>query len=142
MTPDPYFLKSLVTDNALVISGIAEQYFAMSPEFSHPADPRINPMNGVYIWRCLITVALIALTLRVVIVLFGPWAEGDALVYADVARNILHNGCVSVDKAVSLRCNPHWGGNQLPGYPAFLAATWFLFGENMTAPLLVQSLGF
>ena len=27
----------------------------------------------------------------------------------------------------------------MPGYPVFIAAIWLLFGDNITAPLLAQS---
>jgi 4-amino-4-deoxy-L-arabinose transferase-like glycosyltransferase len=60
-------------------------------------------------------------------------------VYATVAENILRNGCVSLSLPALQQCVPHWGGNQLPGYPAFLAAVWSV-SHTTTAVLLVQSI--
>ena len=79
------------------------------------------------IWQCLVVCALVALAVRTAIVIAGPWFQGDALVYANVARNLFHNGCISMDAWAASTCARHWGGNQLPGYPTFIAATWRFF---------------
>jgi hypothetical protein len=57
-----------------------------------------------------------------------PGFGGDSTRYLLVARNILFNGCVSISEPRSGACIAHWGGNQFPGYPAFLAAAGFLAG--------------
>jgi len=59
-----------------------------------------------------------------------------------VALNILHNGCVSMSDPTLGACVPHWGGNQLPGYPAFIALSWFLTGAWAPAPLVAQALAY
>lgn len=69
-----------------------------------------------------------------------PSAIGDASVYLTVARNIFLNGCVSLSIPESAECLPHWGGNQLPGYPAFIAASWALLGESNTVVRWMQAL--
>lgn len=104
-----------------------------------PSVARPLLFSGQQLWLTLFVFALLAFGVRMAVVLAGPWAEGDAEVYANVASNILHNGCVSMDLWSASSCAPHWGGNQLPGYPAFIALAWVVFGENLTAPLLVQS---
>jgi len=71
----------------------------------------------------LLLVAAVALVPRVTLALMFPEAEGDARIYLRVAHNILENGCVSLSSPESAECVPHWGGNQLPGYPAFVAAS-------------------
>ena len=63
---------------------------------------------------------------RLLLVQFFPWFEGDGTVYVAVARNILENACVSMSDPQSAACVPHWGGNQPPGYPAFIAVAWKL----------------
>jgi hypothetical protein len=76
---------------------------------------------------------------RLIYVFAYPIAIGDASVYQEVARNILHNGCVSLSPSASALCLPHWGGNQLPGYPTFIAGVWAVFGETNTAVRVAQA---
>jgi len=124
---------------ALAIAVAATHYLPMPAKPPAPSLLLHQQYSSQQLWHALITFALIAFSIRTAIVLAGPWIEGDARVYANVARNILHNGCVSMDPWGVATCTPHWGGNQLPGYPAFIALAWFVFGESMTAPLIVQS---
>lgn len=84
-------------------------------------------------------VAAAALVPRIALVTVFPGGGGDTEVYQAVALNILRNGCVSLSDPASGACLPHWGGNQLPGYPLFLAVTWWLFGHSLTAAGVVQS---
>ena len=79
---------------------------------------------------------------RLLFVLAAPAFEGDGIVYATVARNILENGCVSLSDPAGAACAPHWGGNQLPGYPAFIAALWALSGGASAAPLIGQAVAY
>ena len=79
---------------------------------------------------------------RVLLAVFYPWFEGDGRVYARIATNILQNGCVSLSPPALGACEPHWGGNQLPGYPAVIAGSHVLFGPSGVAPLVVQSFAF
>ncbi len=90
----------------------------------------------------LLAVALAAVVPRLIFVWAAPAMEGDGQVYATVALNILRNGCVSLSDPALGECAPHWGGNQLPGYPAFIALSWLLTGDWVTAPLVAQSLVF
>jgi hypothetical protein len=76
------------------------------------------------------------------IVVGGSHFGGDSLAYAKVATNILDHFCVSLSPPESAACLPHWGGNQLPGYPAFIALVWIVFGRSVEAVLIVQSLLF
>ncbi len=75
---------------------------------------------------------------RAYVALAWPAGGGDTAVYRTVAVNILRNGCVSLSDPASQACVPHWGGNQLPGFPAFVAAVWALAGESDAAVLLAQ----
>lgn len=86
-----------------------------------------------------LAIAALMLTVRLVFVFAYPIAIGDASVYQEVARNILYNGCVSLSPSTGGLCAPHWGGNQLPGYPAFVAAVWSIFGETNTAVRVIQA---
>jgi Dolichyl-phosphate-mannose-protein mannosyltransferase len=60
--------------------------------------------------------------------------------YKVVAENIVLNLCVSQSDPATGLCVPHWGGNQLPGYPLFIAAAWSLFGRSEAAVLVCQAL--
>ena len=80
------------------------------------ASPGKIPLIG---YALLIAAALVP---RLILILLYPEAQGDAEIYLRVAHNILDNGCVSLSVPDSGDCAPHWGGNQLPGYPAFIAA--------------------
>jgi len=86
-----------------------------------------------------LAVFAVAFLLRVALALLWPDGGGDSKIYLKVAENILSNGCVSLSDPASGACEPHWGGNQLPGYPAFVAAIWALDGHSNNAVLIVQS---
>lgn len=88
-----------------------------------------------------VVVFAIALSYRVFVALFmadpseGTW---DWWTYSRVAANILRGCGVSLSDPTTAACVPHFGGNGLPGYPAFIAATWALIGRSETAILLTQ----
>ena len=89
---------------------------------------------AAYVWLMLIAAAV-----RVPFALLAPSLGGDGLVYLKVAENILRNFCVSLSDPASQACAPHWGGNQLPGYPAFIAVIWGLFGDHGAPVRLAQT---
>jgi hypothetical protein len=83
---------------------------------------------------------IIALAPRIIVGLSAPEAIGDAQKYLTVANNLLLNGCVSLSDPTGGECVPHWGGNQLPGYPAFIAAVYWLFTQDLRFLVVAQSL--
>lgn len=87
-------------------------------------------------------VAVVFLPRLAMIWLGGPQSSGDSLIYTRVALNIGENLCVSLADPASGVCTPHWGGNQLPGYPFFLALAWWVSGGLWEAALYAQSLVF
>lgn len=90
-----------------------------------------------------IAVALAALVPRLFFSFVYPEVIGDGQVYLTVARNILDNACVSQSDPATGACIPHWGGNQLPGYPAFVAVSIWLGGwmfGDVVATGVAQSL--
>ena len=89
-----------------------------------------------------VAVAVAVAAPRLVLVLLAPLADGDGAIYGRVAHNILHHGCVSLSNVAGGACAPHWGGNQLPGYPAFIAAAWMVAGESIRSALVAQTLAF
>jgi hypothetical protein len=88
----------------------------------------------------LIATSIAVLPRLIMIWLGGIHAGGDSKVYLIVAENIHSNGCVSMSTPSTGECLPHWGGNQLPGYPAFIAAAWTLMGHSLTSVVVAQSL--
>ena len=87
-------------------------------------------------------VALIATLTRLYFISFFPESDvfdGDGRTYALVAENILTGCGVSLSEVGSTECAPHFGGNQGPGYPAFIAIVWALSGHSDLAIRLVQS---
>jgi len=80
-------------------------------------------------------VTLTAFALRLWFYIRFPHVTGDSLIYGDIANNWLNHGIFGLSHAEGPR--PTW--IRLPGYPAFLAACFVLFGrEHYHAVLLVQ----
>ena len=67
-----------------------------------------------------------------------PGRGGDTDIYFRVAENILRNGCLSMSEPEPGLCVPDWGGNQPPGYPAFVALVWRLAGHADLAIPIAQ----
>ena len=81
--------------------------------------------------------SLAAIGLRLLFVLRFPLIAGDSLVYGDIAKNWLTYGIYGVSAAGGVR--PTY--MRLPGYPAFLALVFKLFGmEHYGAAMFVQVL--
>jgi 4-amino-4-deoxy-L-arabinose transferase-like glycosyltransferase len=86
---------------------------------------------------------LAALALRLAFFVYFPEITDDSRVYADLATNWLQHGIygqtVTVNGQQGTKVMP--ADTRLPGYPAFLAAIFFLFGPgNLKAVLLTQIL--
>ncbi len=78
---------------------------------------------------------LAGLCLRLFFFLRFSHVMGDSLIYGDIAKNWLDHGVFGLTHADGV--HPTW--IRLPGYPAFLAACFALFGrEHYNAVLLVQ----
>ena len=92
------------------------------------------------ITRSYLLIALIASFPCVFFIFAFPEYGGDSRVYALVANNILEGCGVSISELGSDICVPHFGGNQGPGYPAFIALIWSLSGHSDLAVRLVQAM--
>ncbi len=85
--------------------------------------------------KYLLLVTLAAFALRLLFYFRFPHVTGDSLIYGDIANNWLNHGIFGLSHAEGPQ--PTW--IRLPGYPAFLAACFVLFGrEHYHAVLLVQ----
>ena len=93
-------------------------------------------------WRMLaefrkyfLLLTLAAFALRLLFYFKFPHVTGDTLVYGDIANNWLDHGIFGLSRPDGPQ--PTW--IRLPGYPAFLAACFVLFGrEHYHDVLLVQ----
>jgi len=87
-------------------------------------------------WVHLAAALAAGLTFRLVFVHFYGQTIGDALVYGDIAKNLLQHGIYGMtndDGSIRLTLI------RLPGYPLFLAACFRIFGtEHYTAVMLTQ----
>ena len=81
--------------------------------------------------------ALAGLALRLIFLFLNPQVTDDSRIYADIANNWLVHGIYGVTDAA--RIVPTY--IRLPGYPAFLAVVFAIFGkDNFRAVLLIQVL--
>lgn len=90
-------------------------------------------------WGPVVVVFLAALLPRATIAWLAPAVSGDWETYRIVVENILINGCVSLSVPAGGACAPHWGGNQLPGFPAFIALVWSLTTKSWYPVALMHS---
>jgi hypothetical protein len=80
---------------------------------------------------------LAALALRLMLVWLAPGVVDDSRLYADIARNWLQHGVYGITNSGQVAPTL----SRLPGYPAFLALIFAIFGnDNFRAVLLVQVL--
>src|SRR5215471_11741850 len=88
-------------------------------------------------WLFFVIATLAALALRLLFVFFFPVVQGDSFIYGDIAKNWLSHGIFGVTDGAVIRPTLI----RLPGYPAFLAAVFSVFGrEHYTAVLVIQAL--
>jgi len=111
---------------------------------SHRADRHRPPLrpghDGLGTAQLCLGIVLLAAAVRIGFALALPMANGDWVLYGNVARNILGGCGVAVSLPGQAGCTPHFGGNQLPLYPAFIAGIWALLGPSEPAIRIVQGL--
>src|ERR1700747_37484 len=84
-----------------------------------------------------LSVTLAALAVRLFLVWRSPAVVDDSRLYADIAKNWLQHGTYGITNSGKIVPTL----SRLPGYPAFLAAIFWVFGgDNFRAVLLVQVL--
>ncbi len=87
--------------------------------------------------RFFLAGTLVAVALRLVFVLHFPGIVDDSRLYADIAMNWLQYGVYGITNSGHVVPTL----SRLPGYPAFLAAVFAVFGwSNFRAVLLIQIL--
>jgi len=81
--------------------------------------------------------SMAAIGLRLLLVVYFPAVVDDSRLYADIAKNWLQHGVYGITNSGVIMPTL----SRLPGYPAFLAAVFGVFGtDNFRAVLLVQLL--
>ena len=87
--------------------------------------------------RFFLGVTLLGLFFRLFLVFRAPGVVDDSRLYADIAKNWLQHGIYGITNSGAIMPTL----SRLPGYPAFLAAIFWVFGyDNFRAVLLVQVL--
>jgi len=87
--------------------------------------------------RFFLGAGLLGLALRLFLVFRAPGVVDDSRLYADIARNWLHHGVYGITNSGVIMPTL----SRLPGYPVFLAAIFWLLGnDNFRAAMLVQAL--
>ncbi len=90
--------------------------------------------------RGILVIAAIAIAARLVFALAFPTGGGDWDIYETVAENIIRGCGVSLSPPGGSECIPHYGGNHLPGYPAFVALVWSVSAHSDMAVRVAQIL--
>ena len=95
--------------------------------------PGLQPKKSLFsVWA-----SLTGLILRLLLVFRFPAVVDDSRLYADIAKNWLQHGIYGITNSGVIMPTL----SRLPGYPAFLAAVFAIFGiDNFRAVLLVQVL--
>jgi hypothetical protein len=87
-------------------------------------------------WIYFTAVTLAALALRLFFVWRYPHVTGDTFVYGEIAKHWLHDGVYGITDSGIL----HPTLIRLPGYPAFLAAIFKIFGtDHYGAVMIIQA---
>ena len=88
-------------------------------------------------FRFFFIAAIAGIALRLLFILRFPAVTSDSLVYGDIAKNWLQHGIYGLSGTVEI--SPTY--IRLPGYPAFLAWVFAIFGmEHYRAVLVLQML--
>src|ERR1019366_3705986 len=87
-------------------------------------------------YKHLVAALLAGLALRLFFIVHFPFEAGDTHFYGELARNWLYHGVYGLFLhgqlvPVDMR---------MPGYPAFLAAMYAMFGQAGKAVLIVQAI--
>lgn len=97
----------------------------------------IRPQSWHSNARFVLPASLAALALRLFLVFRFPAIVDDSRLYADIAKNWLQHGIYGITNSGIIMPTL----SRLPGYPAFLAAIFAMFGaDNFRAVLLIQVL--
>ena len=98
------------------------------------AQSTMRPLPFSY--KHLAAALLVGLALRLFFIVHFPFDAGDTRFYGELARNWLHHGVYGL----FLQGQLIPVDMRMPGYPAFLAAMYAMFGQAGKAVLIVQAI--
>src|SRR5882724_6552575 len=101
----------------------------------HPIPLRLHTMLPKPFYKHLLPALLAGLGLRLFFILYFPFYSGDTAYYEELARNWLYHGVYGFYSHGQLVASDA----RAPGYPAFLAAIYFLAGTGRKAVMLAQA---
>ena len=88
-----------------------------------------------------IAIVVILIASFVVRTSFEPVTRGDSAFYLAVSKNIVDASCYTVTAHPTAGCEPIYRGKP-PGYSFFLAAIYWLLGQDLSYIVVIQSLLF
>ena len=101
----------------------------------HPISLRLHTMFPKPFYKHLLPALLAGLGLRLFFIWHFPFYSGDTAYYEELARNWLYHGVYGFYSHGQLLASDA----RAPGYPAFLAAIYFLAGTGRKAVMLAQA---
>ena len=102
----------------------------------HPIPLRLHTMFPKPFYKHLLPALLAGLGLRLFFIWRFPFYSGDTAYYEELARNWLYHGVYGFYSHGRLLASDA----RAPGYPAFLAAIYFLAGTGRKAVMVAQAL--
>lgn len=94
-------------------------------------------MTGRFVsYKQLAAAMSVGLALRLFFIAFRPFYAGDTKFYEELARNWLYHGIYGL--SVLGKLTPV--DVRMPGYPAFLAVIYAVFGQSRAAVMIIQAL--
>src|SRR5439155_2553136 len=121
------------------MSSLCQRGFSASPVLAtmpvHPTCLRLHTMLPKPFYKHLLPALLAGLALRLFFLWHFPFYSGDTAYYEELGRNWLYHGIYGFYSQGQLLPSDA----RAPGYPAFLAAIYFLAGTGRKAVMLAQA---
>ena len=111
-----------------------QQYFTIGGEAIYKVKPNLSIKTGFF---CATTIVILAALSRFCMIYFAQSEAGDTSTYLKLAENILRGCGMSHSDPKSDECILT-ARIYFPGYPAFIAFVWAIFGKSVFAVLIAQ----
>lgn len=97
--------------------------------------PNVRELLGKHSWFFILA-AVAAVGLRIIFIFYFPGVTNDSFIYGDIAKNWLQHGIFGLSGANGISPTDI----RLPGYPAFVAAIFAIFGVDHYRAVLIAQL--